>query len=540
MFLVFVAAFVACFLYYDVSNDHYDRLTRARQIVMYGDVPFRDFFDPGYFLTLYTSALSFRIFGENLVGEVLVNLVCIALGVTIVFAIASGLTRSIVWGFFAALLVVVSEPRPYDYDKIIFYPLGLVACWHYCERPTTRALLALSAVIAVSGLFRYDNSVYIGAAALVAIVARHWRDWAGIGRRLVAISALVLFFASPALVYIQATAGLGTAVRQVTTYARVEGARTKVFEPAAFRFNWHAPLVGRPSPEGGVGLAERLGWLPGIWTKNNAAAWLYWTAAALSVVALLLPLSARNRERQRVAKALSLSVMLALVTAFILRDPIAARVANVMPLLAIGGAWLLAEWRRAHEGAARAEFGWTRRLPAALGSVLVVITVLAVVALLWIPTRPNFDLVTRSRLFATTPTDTSLLPKGELEPLVKYLVACTTPSDRVVVTWFAPEMLFFSRRGFGAGLPVVFGRHWNELPYQRRSLELLERQSVPVIISDASPPFGGYDFLSEYALRNYDLALYGRLDVSPRVAIWTRKDRRAIRMYPGSTLPCFA
>src|SRR5262249_49250621 len=149
--IVFAVAFVGCFVYYGVSNDHYDRLARPPPIAVYGDVPFRDFFDPGYFLTLYTSALFIRVFGENLLGEALINLTGLALGTTIVFVIARGITRSFLWGTFAALLVVLSEPRPYDYDKILFYPLGLAACWQYCERPSRSALIGLSAVIAVSG-----------------------------------------------------------------------------------------------------------------------------------------------------------------------------------------------------------------------------------------------------------------------------------------------------------------------------------------------------------------------------------------------------
>ena len=52
------------------------RLARARQIAMYGDVPFRDFFDPGYFLTLYASAFVERALGDNLLGEMLLNVGC--------------------------------------------------------------------------------------------------------------------------------------------------------------------------------------------------------------------------------------------------------------------------------------------------------------------------------------------------------------------------------------------------------------------------------------------------------------------------------
>lgn len=538
--VVFAAAFVGCFLFYGISNDHYDRLTRARQIAIYGDVPFRDFFDPGYFLTLYASALCIRLFGERLLGEALLNLTCLATGITIVFAIATRLTQSVRWGGFAALLVVCCEPRAYDYDKILFYPLGLAVCWNYADRPTIGSLAALSGVAAVAGLFRYDSAVYIGAAAVLTIIARHWRDWAAAAGRLGAAGVLAVLFASPALLFIHATAGLGPAVQQMTTYARVEGERTRAFELARFRFDWHAGLVGSPSTEGGVGLAERLAWLPGIVTKDNAAAWIYWSAAGLAIAMLLLPISPRNRHRTAVAKALSLSALLALVTAFVLRDPIAARVADVMPLVAIGFSRLAGEWRPSDSTPDGGDVGWSRRIATPLGLTLMTLTGVAIAALLWIPPVRMFDLVERARILAQAPPPMSQLPKGDVEPIVTYLNSCTTDSDRAIVAWFAPEIFFFSRRGFAAGLPVVFGGHWNAMPYQRRSLELLERQSVPVIVTRDAPPLGGYEFLADFVQTHYHLAFDGRLAVSPRVAIWVRNDRQPVRTYPGSTLPCFA
>ena len=43
-------------------------------------MPFKDFFDPGYFLSLYASALLIRIAGDNLFGEVVLNVLAVAAG----------------------------------------------------------------------------------------------------------------------------------------------------------------------------------------------------------------------------------------------------------------------------------------------------------------------------------------------------------------------------------------------------------------------------------------------------------------------------
>ena len=70
---------VSCVLHlqtYGFINDQFDRISRGRQIVQYNELPFRDFFDPGYFLTLFTSAAVQVLFGDNLLGEALLNVGC--------------------------------------------------------------------------------------------------------------------------------------------------------------------------------------------------------------------------------------------------------------------------------------------------------------------------------------------------------------------------------------------------------------------------------------------------------------------------------
>jgi 4-amino-4-deoxy-L-arabinose transferase-like glycosyltransferase len=161
---------------YNIINDHFDRISRARQIARYGELPFRDFFDPGYFMTEFTSAGLQLLLGDSLLGEMLLNTVFIATGATLVFVVARRVSDSDLGGLAAALLALFAMPRAYDFDKVLFYPLGIFLCWRYVDRPGARRALELAAGITIGALFRYDTGIYTGLAAVVTMLVLHWRE----------------------------------------------------------------------------------------------------------------------------------------------------------------------------------------------------------------------------------------------------------------------------------------------------------------------------------------------------------------------------
>src|SRR5262245_35960427 len=69
---VWLAMFSLLLLRISFLNDHFDRISRGRQILVHGDVPFADFRDPGYFLTLYVSAAAQWLTGGGLLGDAVV------------------------------------------------------------------------------------------------------------------------------------------------------------------------------------------------------------------------------------------------------------------------------------------------------------------------------------------------------------------------------------------------------------------------------------------------------------------------------------
>ncbi|HEU4693106.1 MAG TPA: hypothetical protein VFS23_32310, partial [Vicinamibacterales bacterium] len=61
---IWLAAFCFSFLTLEFVNDHFGRISPGRQIARYGELPFSDFLDPGYFLTELSSAAVQRLFGD--------------------------------------------------------------------------------------------------------------------------------------------------------------------------------------------------------------------------------------------------------------------------------------------------------------------------------------------------------------------------------------------------------------------------------------------------------------------------------------------
>jgi hypothetical protein len=67
--VLWVVAFLLIIATCILTNDHFDRISRARQVARYGDLPFRDFFDPGYFMSVLASAALQRLLGDRLLDE---------------------------------------------------------------------------------------------------------------------------------------------------------------------------------------------------------------------------------------------------------------------------------------------------------------------------------------------------------------------------------------------------------------------------------------------------------------------------------------
>jgi hypothetical protein len=72
-----------------------------------------------------------------------------------------------------------------------------------------------------------------------------------------------------------------------------------------------------------------------------------------------------------------------------------------------------------------------------------------------------------------------------LRSVVRYLRDCTAPTDRVFVTAYRPEVVFYSGRAFAGGVPFILRDHFSTERAQRQIVERLQTQSVPIVIAEA-------------------------------------------------------
>jgi hypothetical protein len=159
-------------------NDHFEHLSMARQM-QFGELPVRDFFDPGRPLTLYLSALGQTALGGHLLSEAILTVGALAIGTALTFWLASAAARLAIIGLLSAVLLIAIAPRLYSYPKVIVFAVGLWVLWRYVDSPTRVRLIAVATATAFAFLMRHDFGVYAGIVAAVVIVAVHrgtaWR-----------------------------------------------------------------------------------------------------------------------------------------------------------------------------------------------------------------------------------------------------------------------------------------------------------------------------------------------------------------------------
>ena len=645
---LFLASSVYHLASYTNLNDHFDRISRGRQIAQYGELPFRDFFDPGYFLTLLSSATVQRLFGDNLLGEALLNVTCFSIGFTLTFLLLVRLTRSLPIAILVTALVIAAGPRFYDYDKVLFYPLGIFLCWRYIDRTAARDLVLFALGTAVAFWFRYDNGIYIACAGGVALLVVHWDDRAAFAQRLALYGTVIVLASLPFLFFLQVSGGVLEYIHQITSYATREGQRTSVFRFPTLDIDTDAPLllIGWPEPSGppirlrwvrGVDETERVTlerqfslarpeyvddrtwsyvlqdsarehvrnlvghprvedtasidrgtfkvlsseplWdrfrafvnlpnvtvLPGTTSpENNFALWYYVFItipglAILLTVWLILTQKAGARWQPAAARSLSLVAICVLIEAFILRDPIRGRIGAVAPPVAILGVWTVATlWALRPPPAVHANGadGWMSRMrqavtTQALSRVVVLTCLIVGVLVVWsdrllqIPKAPA-RLAEKLNSLATSPSPQRLLPTEALAGVARYARDCTARNDRVLATWFVPELYHFATRGFAGGMVVWFGGHWSDTSFQYTTLRRLDEQSVPIAIIDMSRYDNfqqNYDLVDAYLQAHYRIAGESNLGnhnvAADGYRVMVRKEYTPVRTYEPWGLPCF-
>lgn len=248
---VLIAAFLYRFnalggMFGGFSNDDFGYLARARQMQA-GDVPFRDFNDPGWFLTDGLSALAQAAGGYNLRSQAILTATMLAVAALITFVLARRAAGSSVAALAATALHVALEPRHYNYPKLVLYALGVWLSWQYVERPSRPKAALLGALVGVGFLFRHDHLIYLGALALATMLVAHRHAILESLRAAVWAGAAAALFIVPFLGFLAANGGVGEYFRAALVYVQRDAART-TFSFPVFTWDRTMPLATTSAP----------------------------------------------------------------------------------------------------------------------------------------------------------------------------------------------------------------------------------------------------------------------------------------------------
>jgi hypothetical protein len=625
--VTFVGTFLFRFLTIEFINDHFQHLARGRQILL-GELPVRDFFDPGLIGQYYASAAALLWSGHNLYGEGLLNVFFIAAGAALNFYVAARVSTSVWIALASTFLVVISMPRLYSYPKLFFYVAGLAGAWRYANRPTLYNLVVLGGIIAVAFLFRHDHGVYVGLSLVALMVIVHFPRidrglvrWIGCG-------IITCVFLLPWMIFVQSTAGLPSYFTGITPQMQ---------HVSTVRFNWLPVAIDRsaplyttsPPPEQRINvrwhqevgdslrharetkygltnpdrvegstwsyvasderpetiraivndplvldthgidrqhheIAVRELWyerlqrwvpllrthvLPGVFTRQNGLAWFYYVTVALPFIALVFLAAAGVRgtvarpEAAVVAMAILLSVI---VVQTLVRGSPDSRMADVSSPTAVLGAWIASRivprrgvrWRPVGVATAVAVFGisaWSVGTEGRAGDALMTSGMLrGPESIAW-----QWDRVTE-RLKARPISIWERTDNG-VRALGRYVFECTNPADRILVTWFAPEIFFYSERGFAGGQVYLRARWHASESDQRLTIARMQQERVPLVLvrEDVSYEYQyGFPLVYEHVQRHYARATPAS-NLIDGYQVWVDRQLTPTGTYEPLGLPCY-
>ncbi len=188
----------------DADDGH--QLAGAIQI-LHGEHPFVNF-DATYGpFTFYASALAQSIFGNRVIGEIILVVVGYAIAYALLFHLTYRATNNLWLSFAFNVLALAAIPRLYKYYIVLGPVITLLAAWYYIEEPKRRNLVWLAFAIVLAGLFRSDFGVYCTIAGTVAVASRSSDKREGLWRATI-LWAEIFIFALPYLLFLALHGGL--------------------------------------------------------------------------------------------------------------------------------------------------------------------------------------------------------------------------------------------------------------------------------------------------------------------------------------------
>ena len=511
------------------NNDHYVHVARGYQMLL-GDLPVRDFVDPGEPLMYAVSAGARALFGPALGTEWMVVAGAFAVAAAYTVTAAARLSGSVAVALLIASLQVAISPRSFAYPKILVYAAAALVFMHAAARPTHRRIVALALMTAVAFLFRHDHGLFVGFGALATTVIASYPEGPRIAARRAGL--LVLWIGvvlAPWVVFVQTYAGLDSYFASAVGFWRSE------MQSAELRT------------------------LPGfeVWPFDafrNALAWLFYLfhllpLACLALVVRRRRMSVPDRWAGETAVVAGIALMAIPVNVFLIRAGIQidARIADAFVPAGLLGAWLLApgaplqrpRWSLA---VMLAVAGTTIAAIATAGDVREQVGRTDAVA--------GWDAV-QERVSEGWASLQSPLPTGSLAPsrfslamlpFIKYVTRCTTRQDRLLMTVLYPEVYVMADRGFAGGHQEYRPGFYTNDADQRQMMARLERQSVPFVImvnDQAAALRTQMPRLDAFVTAHYHPLVFIPVQDTSGVDVFVDSRREVVRRDPETGWPCF-
>jgi hypothetical protein len=517
---LFIAAVAWRFLTFTgFSNDHYAHLVMAQQLLM-GDVPIRDFADPGWPLTYTLTALGWLITGKTMATEWVISTAGFAIGAACTVAAAYRLSGSLAIATVVTLIEILIFPRAYSYPKVLMYAAGAWALMTLAAQPSSRRRLVLmAAIVAIAFLFRHDHGLFIGIGSAVCVALASRADgWRVVVSRVALLTAITAIFLLPWIVFVTLNGGMVAYLEAGLDYSRAEASATRLDA-------W--PLAG-----------------PAAWLF-----WLFWSVTlACSIIAVRRMTGGRERWPGEAAAIAALIVIAVLVNASFLRESLDVRVSDAIVPVALLGAWALG-------------LCWIGRWRNRLGQRAVQLATIVVVVASGIAAarvagfagqyddsgiaggiggiRAHAAEVSqrlRSQHREDVPSRYSLA----LRPFFDYVDRCTSPSDRLIVTGEFPDVLVLAGRRF-AGDGIVFGSWYSSVTHQDRTIARLEDDPALFVLhtGDYESFRMKYEQVAAYLERRYRPMADVPVDEGGTIQILVAQSRTAAGVDAMTGWPCF-
>jgi hypothetical protein len=539
-----------------LHDDHYFYLVRGWQM-LFGDLPDRDFVDPGAPLTFAIEAAVQWLLGRGVWSEMVFCVTALSAAAVLTFVAARMLSGSIAIAATAAFMQVALQPRLYNYPKVLVYAVAIPVIWRFMDRPTWRRRLVLAVVTAIALLLRHDHGAFVGLTTLLAIAMLSGETVRARMRHALIYGLLVVALLAPYLAYLQVHGGVVAHAVAANSWAQRDRARAPLVLPY---------FSASPRPDDDPPPDEPDWWQSGIFVQatRNYEPWLFWLAAVLPLgVLALVSVSAGGRaEWPHARRKIALLALLGMVlVAGFLRGRLSSRFGDVSVTTALLLAVLMrAAWTMVREGRMD-KGGRFIGMPSAVRAVAALVaagvvggTLFVVFPSFWnrldlaaMTERPlgaidRVGVITRRTTTWPLESWTSPDTSGSIQ-LAFYLRDCTAPDDRVFISMYMPEVSALAQRPFAGGHGDLRPSFFTSVADQRLTIARLERQRVPVAIMPGGEDYEGFrkDFprINAYLALRYRVVGDFELGARDPVRLLVHRDIPQTGEYRLHRWPCF-